>query len=88
MTPELSIEPEEIPLDILYEDDHLLAVNKPAGMVVHPGAGNPSHTFVNALLFHCKNLEKSGSNLRPRNRTPFGQRYLGSVARCKNSAGP
>jgi 23S rRNA pseudouridine1911/1915/1917 synthase len=64
ITPEISLEPENIPLDILYEDEHLLAVNKPAGMVVHPGAGNFSKTFVNALLFHCKTLEPSG-NLRP-----------------------
>ncbi len=61
---EISLEPEEIPLDILYEDEALLVVNKPAGMVVHPGAGNFSHTFVNALLFHCQEL-KGGENLRP-----------------------
>ncbi|HSW87190.1 MAG TPA: RluA family pseudouridine synthase [Rhabdochlamydiaceae bacterium] len=65
LTPELSIEPENIPLDILYEDEHLLAINKPAGMVVHPGAGNVSGTFVNALLFYCKNLERDAENLRP-----------------------
>ena len=66
ITPEISLEAENIPLDILYEDEYLLAVNKPAGMVVHPGAGNFSKTFVNALLFHCKTLEKSELNtLRP-----------------------
>jgi len=42
-----------IPLDIVYEDDHILAVNKPAGMVVHPSAGHSSNTLVNALLYHC-----------------------------------
>ena len=47
-------EPENIPLDIIYEDEHLLVVNKPKGMVVHPAAGNPSGTLVNALLYHCK----------------------------------
>ncbi len=49
----LSLEPEDIPLDIVYEDEHLLVVNKPKGMVVHPAAGNYNGTLVNALLFHC-----------------------------------
>ena len=49
----LSAEAEDIPLDIVYEDDHLLVVNKPKGMVVHPAAGNDSGTLVNALLYHC-----------------------------------
>ncbi|MBS0620193.1 MAG: RluA family pseudouridine synthase [Verrucomicrobia bacterium] len=64
LTPELSLEPEEIPLDILYEDEHLLAINKPAGMVVHPAPGHPSGTFVNALLFHCNSLQGTDP-LRP-----------------------
>jgi len=46
-------QPENIPLEIIYEDAHLLVVNKPQGMVVHPAAGNPSGTLVNALLWHC-----------------------------------
>ena len=46
-------EPQKIALDILYEDDHLIVINKPAGMVVHPAAGNPDGTLVNALLHHC-----------------------------------
>lgn len=46
--------PEDIPLDIVYEDDELLVVNKPKGMVVHPAPGNPDGTLVNALLYHCK----------------------------------
>ena len=46
--------PQDIPLDIIYEDDDLLVVNKPKGMVVHPAAGNPDGTLVNALLYHCK----------------------------------
>lgn len=49
----LTIEAENIPLEIVYEDNDLLVVNKPKGMVVHPAAGNPSHTLVNALLYHC-----------------------------------
>lgn len=65
LTPEISLEPQDIPLDILYEDEHLLAVNKPAGMVVHPAPGHPSGTFVNALLFHCKRLQVEEGNLRP-----------------------
>jgi len=64
VTPEISLEPESIPLDILFEDDHLIAINKPAGMVVHPAVGNWSGTFVNALLYHCKQLPK-GDTLRP-----------------------
>ncbi len=57
---------ENIPLDIVYEDEYLLVVNKPKGMVVHPAAGNYEGTLVNALLFHCKN-SLSGINgvLRP-----------------------
>lgn len=47
------VTPEDIPLDIVYEDEHLLVVNKPKGMVVHPAAGNYSGTLVNALMFHC-----------------------------------
>lgn len=49
----LAIEPENIPLDILYEDADLLVVNKPKGMVVHPAAGHYSGTLVNAVLYHC-----------------------------------
>lgn len=55
-TPELDLSPEAIPLSILYEDEHILIVDKPAGMVVHPVPGNWSGTFVNALLYHCQGL--------------------------------
>lgn len=61
----LSLEPEDIPLDILYEDSDLLVVDKKAGMVVHPALGNYSHTLVNALLFHCKDLSGINGVLRP-----------------------
>lgn len=54
--------PEEIPIDIVYEDDSLLVVNKPAGMVVHPGHGNYSGTLINALLFHFEHLPNNSSN--------------------------
>jgi 23S rRNA pseudouridine1911/1915/1917 synthase len=65
LTPELALEPENIPLEILYEDEHLLAVNKPVGMVVHPAPGHPKGTFANALLFHCKKLKREPGDLRP-----------------------
>jgi 23S rRNA pseudouridine1911/1915/1917 synthase len=58
-------QPEPIPLSILYEDADLVVVNKPAGMVVHPGAGNPAGTLVNALLAHCTDLAGVGGELRP-----------------------
>jgi len=59
-------EPENIPLDVVFEDDHLIIINKPAGMVVHPAAGNWSGTLVNALLFHCKDsLSGIGGVKRP-----------------------
>jgi len=58
--------PEDIPLDVVYEDDDIIVINKPVGMVVHPAAGNPSGTLVNALLFHCKgSLSGIGGVLRP-----------------------
>jgi len=57
--------PEHIPLDILYEDREVIVINKPAGMVVHPAAGNYTGTLVNALLDHCKDLSGIGGKLRP-----------------------
>lgn len=54
--------PEDIPLDIVFEDDHLMVVNKPAGMVVHPGHGNYSGTLINALLYHFKGLPLNSDN--------------------------
>ena len=63
---EIEAKPEDIPLDVRYEDDDLLVVNKPRGMVVHPAPGNPDGTLVNALLYHCRG-QLSGINgvLRP-----------------------
>jgi 23S rRNA pseudouridine1911/1915/1917 synthase len=60
-----NLEPEEIPLEILYEDEHIIAINKPRGMCVHPGAGNPNHTLVNALLHHAETLSSGSSKQRP-----------------------
>jgi 23S rRNA pseudouridine1911/1915/1917 synthase len=56
---------QDIPLDIVHEDEHILIVNKPVGMVVHPAVGHPDGTLVNALLYHCKNLSTEGGPLRP-----------------------
>lgn len=58
---EYLLTPEDIPLDIVYEDDQLLVVNKPAGMVVHPGHGNYSGTLINALVYHFENLPNNSS---------------------------
>ncbi len=63
---ELSLDAENIPIEILYEDEYLLIVNKPKGMVVHPAPGNYSGTLVNALLYHCKgNLSGINGVIRP-----------------------
>lgn len=58
-------QPQEIPLEVLYEDPDVIVINKGAGMVVHPGAGNEDGTLVNALLAHCKDLSGIGGELRP-----------------------
>ncbi len=62
---EISTKAEDIPLEIVYEDSDLLVIDKPAGMVVHPAAGNYSGTLVNALLHHCKDLSGIGGEIRP-----------------------
>lgn len=62
---EISLEPEEMPLDILFEDEYIIVVNKPAGLVVHPGAGNYNHTFVHGLLHYCKDLCNMDDPIRP-----------------------
>ncbi len=61
----VAIEPEDIPLDVLHEDTDLVVINKSAGLVVHPAPGHADGTLVNALLFHCKDLEGVGGELRP-----------------------
>lgn len=61
----LEVRPENIPLDIYYEDEDVLVVNKPRGMVVHPAEGNYSGTLVNALLYHCRDLSGVGGVCRP-----------------------
>jgi 23S rRNA pseudouridine1911/1915/1917 synthase len=58
-------QPEPIPLEVLFEDNDLIVINKPAGLVVHPGAGHREHTLVNALLHHCPTLSGIGGKERP-----------------------
>ena len=79
------IEPEDIALDILYEDEDILVVNKPKGMVVHPAAGHYSGTLVNAILFHCKD-SLSGINgvMRPGIVHRIDKDTTGSILICKN----
>lgn len=60
-----TLKPEDIPLDIIYEDEYLMVVNKPSGMVVHPANGNYSNTLVNALLYHTKSLSNINGEDRP-----------------------
>lgn len=62
---EITLKPEEIPLDIVFEDEDLLVINKPQGLVVHPAAGHKSGTLVNAVLSHCPKLSGIGGYLRP-----------------------
>jgi len=59
------VQPENIPLDIIYEDEWLIVINKPAGMIVHPGAGNKKGTLVSAVLYHCGKLPEADESLRP-----------------------
>ena len=77
--------PEDIQLDILYEDDDVIVVNKPKGMVVHPACGHYEHTLVNALMFHCKN-DLSGINgvMRPGIVHRIDKDTSGSLIICKN----
>src|SRR5882724_6193492 len=61
----IETQPEPIPFEILFEDKDLIVINKPAGLVVHPGAGHREHTLVNALLHHCPTLSGIGGKERP-----------------------
>lgn len=81
----LDIVPENIPLDILYEDEDILVVNKPKGMVVHPAPGHYSGTLVNAIMFHCKeNLSGINGVLRPGIVHRIDMNTTGSLLICKN----
>mgnify|MGYP005945095379 CR=1 FL=1 len=79
--------PQEIPLDIVYEDAHLLVVNKPKGMVVHPAPGNPDGTLVNALLYHCgQSLSGINGQLRPGIVHRIDRDTSGLIIAAKNDA--
>ena len=79
------IVPENIPLDILYEDDDLLIVNKPKGMVVHPAVGHSTGTLVNAIMYHCQgNLSGINGEIRPGIVHRIDKDTTGSLIICKN----
>ena len=81
----LTITPQDIPLDILYEDQDVLVVNKPKGMVVHPAPGHYSDTLVNAVMFHCKdNLSGINGVLRPGIVHRIDKDTTGALIVCKN----
>ena len=82
---ETAIVPEDIPLDILYEDQDLLIVNKPKGMVVHPSAGHYTGTLVNAIMYHCKDsLSGINGEIRPGIVHRIDMDTTGSLIVCKN----
>lgn len=84
---EPDIVPEDIPLDILYEDADILVVNKPKGMVVHPSAGHYSRTLVNALMYYCKdNLSGINGVIRPGIVHRIDMDTTGSLLVCKNDS--
>ena len=82
---EPDIVPENIPLDIIYEDEDVILINKPKGMVVHPAAGHYSGTLVNALMYHCKdNLSGINGVLRPGIVHRIDMNTTGVIVACKN----
>ena len=78
--------PEPIPLEILFEDNDLIVINKPAGLVVHPGAGHRKHTLVNALLNHCATLSGIGGKERPGIVHRLDKETTGCLVVAKNDA--
>lgn len=81
----LDVIPQDIPLDILHEDPWIIVVNKPAGMVVHPGAGIDSGTLVNALLFHCSDLSQINGVIRPGIVHRLDKKTSGVMVAAKNA---
>lgn len=81
---ESDILPEDIPLDIYYEDEDLIVINKPSGMVVHPGNGNYEHTLVNALMYHCKDLSSINGVIRAGIVHRIDKDTSGLIVACKN----
>ena len=83
--PELTdIEPQDIPLDVVYEDSDIIVINKPSGMVVHPALGNYKDTLVNALLFHCKDLSGINGKIRAGIVHRIDKDTSGLLVACKN----
>ncbi len=82
---EIDILPEDIPIEVLYEDEDVIVVNKPKGMVVHPAPGHYSGTLVNALMFHCKDsLSGINGEIRPGIVHRIDMNTTGSLLVCKN----
>jgi 23S rRNA pseudouridine1911/1915/1917 synthase len=79
-------QPEQIKLDVIFEDNDLLVLNKPAGIVMHPGAGHQQHTLVNALLAHCQNLSGIGGKERPGIVHRLDKETSGALVIAKNDA--
>jgi 23S rRNA pseudouridine1911/1915/1917 synthase len=82
----VAAQPEQIKLDVIFEDDDLLVLNKPAGIVMHPGAGHQAHTLVNALLAHCQNLSGIGGKERPGIVHRLDKETSGALVVAKNDA--
>lgn len=82
----LEIEPEAIPIDVVYEDSDVIVVNKPQGMVVHPAPGHMSGTLVNALLYHCQSLSSINGMLRPGIVHRIDKDTSGLLVAAKNNA--
>lgn len=80
----LNVKAEDIPLDILYEDEDIIVINKPKGMVVHPAPGNYSGTLVNALMYHCKDLSGINGTIRPGIVHRIDKDTTGCIVACKN----
>src|SRR3989440_8801886 len=79
-------QPEQMQLDVIFEDNDLLVLNKPAGIVMHPGAGHQAHTLVNALLAHCANLSGIGGKERPGIVHRLDKETSGALVVAKNDA--
>ncbi|WP_342562379.1 RluA family pseudouridine synthase [Paenibacillus sp. FSL R7-0345] len=78
--------PEDIPLDVVYEDSDVIVINKPRGMVVHPAVGHPSGTLVNALMYHCKDLSGINGEIRPGIVHRIDKDTSGLIMSAKNDA--
>ncbi len=81
---EIEAIPQDLNLNVVYEDEDIIVINKPKGMVVHPGAGNPDHTMVNGLLYHCKDLSGINGRLRPGIVHRIDKDTTGCIVACKN----